>query len=123
MEATDALMFIRPTNRIPNPMKIVPVFLALLVLTNMIRMIPMISASGARLSDLKKYRKLEVPALTSIRRMIWAVMLVPTLAPSTIPTDCRKVRKPAPTRPTVRTIVAVELWIMHVTRTPKRNPI
>ena len=54
--------------------------------------------------------------------MTWAVMAVPTLAPRTMPMDWRNSRKPAPTRPTVRTMVAVELWIMAVTSMPKTNP-
>ena len=63
------------------------------------------------------------PAFRSISRMIWAVMAVPTLAPRTMPTDWRKVRNPAPTRPTVRTMVAVEDWIMQVTSMPNRKPM
>ena len=56
-------------------------------------------------------------------RIIWAVIAVPTLAPSTMPTDWWKVRKPAPTSPTVITIVAVELCMIHATSIPRRNPI
>ena len=51
-------MFIRPENSIPKPMHIVPAVFEELPLINIIRTIPMMSASGARLSDLKKYRKL-----------------------------------------------------------------
>ena len=53
-DATALLMFIRPTNRMPKPMQTVPTTSDERLLTNMIRMIPMISAIGARLSDLKK---------------------------------------------------------------------
>ena len=95
--------------RTPNPTRMVPVFSARLLFTNIMQMIPAISDIGARLSALKKYKKLVVPADTSMSRMIWAVMAVPTFAPSTIPTDCLKDNSPAPTRPTVRTMVAVEL--------------
>ena len=55
--------------------------------TNISKKMPMTRAMGARLSDLKKYSRLLLPALTSIRRMIWAVMAVPTFAPNTIPMD------------------------------------
>ena len=40
----------------------------------MIKIIPMIMARGARLSDLKKYRMLPASACTSISLMIWAVI-------------------------------------------------
>ena len=120
---TAVLIFIRPTNRMPNPMQMVPALPAACFLTNMIRMMPIVSARGARLSDLKKYRMLVEPACRSMSRMIWAVIAVPTLAPRTIPIDWWNERNPAPTRPTVRTIVAVELWIMQVTMRPSRNPI
>ena len=119
--ATAALMFIRPTNNMPKPMQIVPAVVALRFLTNMIRIMPIRRASGARLSDLKKYKGLSAPALTSMSRMICAVIAVPTFAPRTIPIDWRNFKKPAPTRPTVKTIVAVELWIIHVTSTPSRK--
>ena len=36
---------------------------------------------------------------------------------------CRRFRIPAPTRPTVRTMVAVELWMMAVTMVPVSRPI
>ena len=122
---TALLMFISPTKRIPKPIRMEPALAAPLFFfpRNMIRIMPTIRAKGARLSDLKKYRMLLFPASTSIRRMICAVMAVPTLAPRTIPTDCRKVRNPAPTRPTVSTMVAVELWIMQVTSTPRIKPM
>ena len=68
-------------------MQTVPAVAALCFLTNMIRIIPIVRARGARLSDLKKYRILEEPASRSIRRMICAVIAVPTFAPSTIPMD------------------------------------
>ena len=102
-------MFIRPTKSVPNPIRIVPTVCAALELTNIIRIIPITSAIGAKLSDLKKDRKLVDPALTSINLIICAVIVVPTFAPSTIPIDCLNVRNPAPTRPTVSTMAAVEL--------------
>ena len=116
-------MFISPTNSVPKPMSMVPAVVADLDPINIIRIMPAISAIGARLSDLKKYRMLDDPALTSISLIICAVIVVPTLAPSTIPIDCLNVRKPAPTRPTVSTIAAVELWIIHVTTNPRRKPL
>ena len=73
--------------------------------------------------NVEEYSKLVDPAETSINRIICAVMAVPTLAPRTIPMDWRKVRNPAPTRPTVNTMVAVELWIIQVTSIPKINPM
>ena len=73
MLLTELLIFIKPTNRIPNPIQIVPAFFDVLVLTNMIKIMPMIRAIGARLSDLKKYMILDDPASKSINLMIWAV--------------------------------------------------
>ena len=48
--------------------------------------------------------------------------VVPIFAPMTMLTACRRFKMPAPMRPTVRTIVAVELWMMAVTMVPVRSP-
>ena len=86
------------------------------------RIMPAISARGARVSGLKNTRT-ELPLVSrSIRRMICAVTVVPMLAPSTMLTAWRRFRIPAPIRPTVSTMVAVELWIMAVTRVPVSSP-
>ena len=58
----------------------------------------------------------------SIRRIIWAVMVVPMFAPSTMLIDCLRFSMPALRRPTVSTIVAVELCITLVTRVPVSMP-
>ena len=81
------------------------------------------AAKGARVAGLKKFTQEAGPAFTSKRRIIWAVTVVPTLAPSTTPMDWRSVSSPEPTRPEVSTMVAVELWITAVTSSPKRKPM
>ena len=106
----------------PKPIKIMPMFFVLPFLMNMMRMIPAISASGARVEGLKNSSRTLPPASISIRRMIWAVTVVPMFAPMTMLTACRRFKMPAPMRPTVRTIVAVELWMMAVTMVPVRSP-
>ena len=55
--------------------------------------------------------------------MICAVTVVPILAPMTMDTACFRFSTPAPIRATVRTMVAVELWITAVTSAPVRTPI
>ena len=55
--------------------------------------------------------------------MICPVTVVPTLAPIIIPSDWCRVRSPAPTRPEVITIVAVEDWITAVIARPVRNAL
>ena len=49
-------------------------------------------------------------------------MVVPMFAPSTMLIDCLRLSMPAPIRPTVSTIVAVELCITLVTRVPVSMP-
>ena len=53
--------------------------------------------------------------------MICPVTVVPTFAQTIMPKDCRSDRIPAPTRPEVITIVAVEDWISAVTAIPSRK--
>ena len=55
--------------------------------------------------------------------MICPVTVVPTLAPMIMPRDCRSVSTPAPTRPEVMTMVAVEDWMIAVIKTPSRNAL
>ena len=54
--------------------------------------------------------------------MIWPVIVVPTFAPRMTPIDWCSDITPAPTRPDVSTIVAVELWMTAVTTRPSRKP-
>ena len=44
--------------------------------------------------------------------------VVPTFAPKTTATPCSSVITPEFTKPTTMTVVAVELWMTHVTPTP-----
>ena len=68
----------------------------------------MISATGASVDGWKNLSQAVPEASISRRRMIWPVTVVPTFAPTIMPSDWRKVRIPAPTRPAVMTIMAVE---------------
>ena len=103
-------------------MAILPMDLAFRKIPVMIRMIPMIRAIGASVDGWKKRRMDDSPeALRSSSRMICPVTVVPTFAPTMIPKDWRNDRIPAPTRPEVMTIVAVDDWISAVTAIPSRN--
>ena len=55
--------------------------------------------------------------------MIWPVTVVPTFAPMIMPSDWCSDRRPAPTRPDVITIVAVDDWMIAVTPRPKRKAL
>ena len=106
----------------PNPMAILPMDREFFRIPVMISTTPMISATGASVEGWKKRRKDVSPeALRSSSRMIWPVTVVPTFAPTMMPRDLRTDRMPAPTRPDVITMVAVEDWISAVTAIPSRN--
>ena len=55
--------------------------------------------------------------------IIHAVTVVPILAPITTAMAPPSVSNPAPAKPTVITVVAVELWMMAVTPVPARMPL
>ena len=93
----------------PKPMAMLPMVPEFRKWKAIIIKMPMMAATGARVEGLKMFSQEEPPASRSSRRMIWPVTVVPTLAPSTMPTDWCSVRMPAPTRPEVSTMVAVEL--------------
>ena len=84
---------------------------------------PMISASGASVEGLKNCSTDVPEAFRSSRRMIWPVTVVPTFAPMMMPSDWCSDMMPAPTRPDVMTIVAVEDWITAVMTRPSRNAL
>ena len=107
--STASVIDIRPMKRIPKPIAIIPGVFNDSFFTNMIKMIPKISATGAKKSGLKNARIEPLPDSISIKRIICAVTVVPMLAPITILTACFKFKIPAPIKPTVNTIVAVEL--------------
>ena len=78
---------------------------------------------GARVEGWKKRSQAVPEESMSSRRMICPVTVVPTLAPTMMPRDWRRVRMPAPTRPAVMTIMAVEDWIRAVTKMPRRKAL
>ena len=84
-------------------------------------MIPMIRATGASVDGLNRFRKELAPVFRSSRRIICPVTVVPTLAPTIMPSDWCSVIISAPTRPEVMTIVAVDDWITAVNPNPRRN--
>ena len=57
------------------------------------------------------------------RRRIWAVTVVPMLAPMIMPTVCSSFMTPALTKPTHITVVVAEEWMIAVTRAPSRIPL
>ena len=107
--STADVIDIKPVNNTPKPSAMVPAFFVCSFLINIISTIPIINAIGASVSGLKKLRMDPSDDSISIKRIICAVTVVPILAPKTILTACLRFRTPAPIRPTVRTIVAVEL--------------
>ena len=100
-------------------MAMLPMDLAFLKKLPMMSTMPMMRAMGANVEGWKKRRMLVPEASMSNRRMIWPVTVVPTLAPMMMPRLWCRVRMPAPTRPAVMTMVAVELWMRAVTSTPR----
>ena len=107
--STAAVIFRSPEKSIPKPTAISPGVLLLGDFTNIIRIIPTTSATGARVSGLKNSRIILPEESISISRIICAVIVVPILAPITILTACFRFSIPALINPTVKTIVAVEL--------------
>ena len=61
--------------------------------------------------------------LKPIAEITHAVTVVPMLAPMITPILCAKVIKPALTKLTTITVVALELWMSAVTRIPVNTPI
>ena len=121
--STALVMFSSPENRMPNPMAIFPMDLEFFRSPVMISRTPMIRAMGASVDGWKKRRTDASEALRSSRRMICPVTVVPTFAPTIIPSDCRRDRMPAPTRPDVITMVAVDDWISAVTAIPSTKAL
>ena len=105
---TAPVIFSRPEKRIPKPIAILPMEREFFIRPPMISTIPMIRATGASVEGWKKRSQDEAPASRSRSLMIWPVMVVPTLAPMMMPRDWWSVRMPAPTRPEVMTMVAVD---------------
>ncbi len=117
-------MLLRPEKRMPKPMRTEPVLSEFLNLRKMKKMTPMVSEIGASVDGLKMSSQLAEPfELMSISLMIWPVMVVPTLAPKMMPTDCLTLSTPAETRPAVMTIVAVDDCITAVTSKPSRKAL
>ncbi len=57
---------------------------------------------------------------SSLNETIWPVTVVPMLAPKTTPMACCSESRPAFTKPTVMTVVALEDWISAVTSVPAK---
>jgi hypothetical protein len=104
--ATD-IRFI-PINSIPNPVSISPICLYLLRVPNSKRPTPTATTTGA--------------ISVSLKATIWAVTVVPILAPIITPTACIRFISPAFTKPTTITVVALLLWIMAVITAPNTRP-
>ena len=120
---TPLVIFINPVNKIPKPINIVPVLSDLLFVTNIIKIIPIINASGASVEGLKNCSQAVDEESISIKRIICPVTVVPIFAPTTTPNDCLKVKRFAATSPDVITIVAVDDWISAVTITPNKKDL
>ena len=119
--STAPLMLSSPLNRMPKPMAMLPMFLELRKLTNMISTMPITRATGASVLGRNSCSQTAAEESMSSRRMIWPVTVVPTLAPTTTPSDWCSDNIPAATRPEVMTMVAVEDWISAVTARPRKK--
>ena len=58
----------------------------------------------------------------TLKAMIWAVIVVPMLAPMITPTDCDSDIRPALMKPTTSTVVTDDDWITAVIRAPVAAP-
>ena len=61
-------------------------------------------------------------ALVILKATIWAVIVVPMLAPMMTPMDCARDMSPAEMKPTTSTVVTEEDWITAVTSAPVPRP-
>ena len=66
---------------------------------------------------------MDTSALKPKRAMIQAVKVVPMLAPIMTLMACLRVRRPALTKPTTMTVVALDDWIIAVTPSPVTTPL
>ena len=78
---------------------------------------PKMATAGVRDDDCSS-RRARLSPDTAVRRRMWAVTVVPMLAPIMMPMAWRSLRTPAPTRPTTRTVAAEEEWMTAVTAAP-----
>ena len=62
-------------------------------------------------------------ALVTLNATIWAVTVVPMLAPMMMPMDWDIDSSPAVMNPTTRTVVTEDDWITAVTKAPVRAPV
>ena len=106
-----------PMKRMPKPIRIWPRFFCLLPCKNMKKTMPMAAIIGARAVGLTSCRK-KLEELMSPRARIWAVMVVPMLAPMMMPMARSSLRMPELTSPTTMTVVAEEDWMTAVISAP-----
>lgn len=119
---TASVIPIRPVNSMPKPMSIMPMPFVFWLLTNLRNIMPQSTASGDSVEGLNISMNAAPLEFISIRRIICAVTVVPMFAPMTMLMDWRRLSIPALKRPTVSTIVAVELCMTLVTRVPVSIP-
>ena len=62
-------------------------------------------------------------AFVTLKATIWAVMVVPMLAPMITPTACVSVISPAEINPITSTVVTEDDWMIEVTIVPARTPV
>ena len=98
-----------PINKIPNPKAILAISLTLFFLAISIIIAPAPINNGAIASKSKD--------------TIWAVIVVPILAPIITPVAWNKFINPAFTKLTTITVVALELCIIAVTNAPTKTPM
>ncbi len=106
---TAASIWNMPVKSTPKPRSICPTSRRRSPLASIKRRIPAIAMAGARVvGAMRRSRK---PPSPPLRRRIWAVTVVPMLAPMMTPMAWRSFITRAFTRPTTMTVAAEEDWM------------
>ncbi len=117
---TAASIWNMPVKSTPKPRSICPTSRRRSPLASIKRRMPAIAMAGARVvGAMKRSRK---PPSPPLRRRIWAVTVVPMLAPMMTPMAWRSFITRAFTRPTTMTVAAEEDWMAAVTTAPSSTP-
>ena len=118
---TEALMVCMPNMSTANPSKMSPTCCFPWLRENIRRRMPTTATTPVRVEVDRRDTQPDPPC-RSDRQMIHPVMLVPRMAPRTMPMAWRTFIMPELTKPTTITEVAEEDWMMAVTPVPRSTP-
>ena len=119
--STAPLMVSMPVIRMAKPSRMEPMSFLRSLLQNIYRIMPISASTGEKLAGLSIWIHQLSPSRPD-RLRIQAVTVVPTLAPMITLMAWPSCITPLFTKPTTITVVAEELWITAVTRSPSRKP-